>query len=376
MEDRVVQGILAVVQEVPEPRREHGKLHLLPDILVMALCAVVAGCDDFVEMQAYAQAKQEFFARFLRLPHGIPSHDTFNRVLSLLSPRALEECLVRWLRELHKLQDLKGEVVAIDGKALRRTIARSTGRARLHLVSAWATSHGLTLGQEAVAEKSNEITAIPTLIRRLDLEGATVTIDAMGCQQEIAVEIREAGADYVLALKGNQDTTFALVVDAFGAHLEAEKPSRGTTWQTTEEAHGRKEFRDYRSLPAPAAVRAKGWRDVRSIGLVYTRREVRGHVTEETRHFLSSLAPGPRRLARAVRGHWGIENGLHWTLDVAFREDDCRLHRGNAPENLALLNRLAVSILKHDRTLKAGVKCKRKRAGWDDGYLLQLLTQT
>ena len=376
MEDRAVQGMLAAVRDVPEPRREHGKLHLLSDILVMALCAVMAGCDDFVEMRAYALAKQEFFARFLHLPHGIPSHDTFNRVLSLLPPRALEECLVRWLRELHKLSDLKGEVVAIDGKALRRTIARTTGRARLHLVSAWATSHGLTLGQEAVAEKSNEITAIPALIRRLDLKGAIVTIDAMGCQQEIAREIRQAEADYVLALKGNQDATFALVVDAFGEHLEADPPPRGTAWQTTEEAHGRKEFRDYRSLPAPIAVHAKGWRDVRSIGFVYTRREVRGRVTEESRHFLSSLPPSPRRLARAVRGHWRIENGLHWTLDVAFREDDCRLHRGYAPENLALLNRLAVSLLKHNRTLKAGVKCKRKRAGWDDDYLLELLTQT
>jgi predicted transposase YbfD/YdcC len=376
MDDRAVRGMLAAVAEVPDPRREHGKLHRLSDILVIALCAVVAGCDDFCEIEAYGKVKREFLARFLALPNGIPSHDTFNRVLSLLNPRALSECVVRWLRALHDVQDLKGEVVALDGKTLRRTIARTTGKARLHLVSAWATSRGLTLAQVAVDEKSNEITALPELIRSLDLQGAVVTIDAMGCQQEIAAEIRTAKADYVLALKANQETTFAAVVDEFTAHLEADDPPPGAVHQTTETAHGRTEFRDYRSLPAPAAVRAKGWRGVRSIGMVYTRCESRGRVTEETRYFLSSLRPGARRLAWAVRSHWQIENGLHWILDVAFREDDCRLFRGYAAENLALLNRLAVSLVKHDRTVKRGAKHKRKLAGWNDDYLLQLLTQT
>lgn len=376
MDDRTACGLLAAVQDVPDPRREHGRRHALCDVLMIAFAAIVSGANDFEAIAEYALAKEAFLRRFLELRNGIPSHDTFRRLFLILEPRLMEDCLVRWLRLKKGLEGMDGQVVAIDGKTLRGTFDHATGSAGLHLVSAWLTEHGMTLGQEAVDEKSNEITAIPALIERLDLKGATVTIDAMGCQRDIAEKIRQADANYVLAVKGNQEGTFKAVLDAFETHLEADQPPPGTTCTDRDQTHGRRVKRAYHVLPAPQAVKDKQWRDVRSIVMVHTECEQGDTVTHESRYYLSSLGPRTKKLARTIRAHWQIENSLHWTLDVTFREDDRKLRHRNAIQNHALMNRIAVSLLKNDKTRKASIRRKRHRAGWNDDYLLTLLTQT
>jgi predicted transposase YbfD/YdcC len=366
--------------KLPDPRIHRRRRHLLRDIVTITVCGVLAGCENFVEIERFARAKQKLFRRFLALPGGIPSHDTFQRVFARLCPEALQACLLEWLAELRAARADEAptapepDVIAIDGKTLRRTFDRANGRTALHLVSAWATTHRVTLGQVAVEEKSNEITAIPKLLELIDVSGAVVTIDAAGCQREIAEKIRDRDGDYVLALKGNQETTLDAVQQAFEEALEDESTlGRGQKHATKERGHGRSEERVYYSIPVPQAVRAKGWRDVHSVGLVHSTRRIGDRETDEVRYYLSSLPPGARSLAHAVRAHWGIENTLHWTLDVAFHEDACRLHTGHGAENLAMLNRFALSRLKADTTLKVGVACKRKTAGWDDSYLVQLL---
>lgn len=366
---------------VPDPRRQCANLrHRLVDVLVIALCAVMSGCDDFVEIEEFGKAKEDLFRRFLALPHGIPSHDTIRRVFQAVCPQALQGCLIAWLQK--RRQQATGvsaaaPVVAIDGKTLRRTGAKAKQLGPLHLVSAWVTANGLTLGQVAVDAKSNEITAIPELLELLDLRDAVVTIDAAGCQKEIAKKIVENGGDYVLALKENQPTLHAAVVDHF---LEAteQRDAHGPDGQvrlieSTETGHGRTETRQVMVAPVPAEL-AAGWVGLATLVMVIRHCVVRGQeATTHIRYFISSLPSHARQLGDAVRSHWGIENGLHWVLDVAFNEDRMRQRHRNAVENLAMLNRLAVSLLRADQTVKAGVKCKRKRAGWNDDYLLHLL---
>ena len=288
--------------------------------------------------------------------------------------------MIDWLKQLRQTAAGAagdGDVIAIDGKTLRRTGDRARGLGALHLVSAWATANGLTLGQVAVDAKSNEITAIPQLIELLDLKGCVVTIDAAGCQKDIAATIVAKEADYVLALKDNQPTLHAQVADYFGAQFEADPPAgRVRRHREIETGHGRTETRTTYVAPAPQGLGgAAAWVGLASLILVVRHcvEHTTGQVTDEVRYFISSLPARAKRLAQAVRQHWGIENSLHWVLDVAFNEDRLRLRERNAIENLALLNRLAVSLLRQDQTVKAGVKCKRKRAGWDDKYLLQIL---
>lgn len=378
-EDVALSGLLAQVERLPDPRVRRKPRHLLTDILVIAICGVLSGCDGCVEIAEYGRRKEDFFRTLLELPHGIPSHDTFNRVLALLKPEALQACLIGWLRSV---RDEAGEAceekhIAIDGKSLRRTFDRAASQNMLHLVSAWSTANGITLGQVAVDEKSNEITAIPRLLSAVDISGATVTIDAMGCQKDIAQAITSGGGDYVLAVKGNQETTLRILQETLAEHFESDAPPpRGTRHQTHDVKHGRDETREYVSLPAPASLKKLGWSAVRSIGMVHSRTLRDGKVCEESRYFLSSHRPSARKLAKFTRGHWSIENSLHWILDVSFHEDLCRLRTGHAAENLALLNRIAVSLLKADQTVKAGVACKRKTAGWDDHYLIHLLLNT
>jgi predicted transposase YbfD/YdcC len=377
-------SLVEALATVPDPRRQCKNLqHPLADVLALGFCGVLCGCEDFVEIEAFGRSKEAFFRRFLRLPYGIPSHDTFRRVFQAVCPQALQRCLIEWLQGLRQTaQPAAGEgaVIAIDGKTLRRTFDRARGLGALHLVSAWATGNGLTLGQVAVDAKSNEITAIPQLLDLLDLEGCVVTIDAAGCQTDIAARIVEKNADYVLALKDNHPTLRARVADYFVQQMEDEDP-RGKLrrLRQVETGHGRTETRETVAAPAPKELVAPGaWAGLATLVLVIRQcvDHTTGRATDEVRYFISSLPATAKRLAAAVRQHWGIENGLHWVLDVAFHEDRLRLRDRNAIENVALLNRLAVSLLRQDTAVKAGVKCKRKTAGWDDNYLLHLLLNT
>jgi predicted transposase YbfD/YdcC len=363
---------------VPDPRRQCKDLrHPLVDVLVVGFCGVLCGCEDFVELETFGRKKADFFRRFLELPEGIPSHDTFRRVFQAVCPEALQRCLLQWLQGVRQAAPAAGEVIAIDGKTLRRTFDRAQGLGALHLVSAWATANGLTLGQVAVDAKSNEITAIPQLIELLDLKGCVVTIDAAGCQKEIAAQIVAKEGDYVLALKENQPALYEQVSDYFLEQWEKGGPGRKLRChREAEEGHGRSETRATFVAPATKEMVAPGaWLGLATVVLVIRRcvDHATGKASDEARYFLSSLPARVKRLAGAVRQHWGIENGLHWVLDVAFHEDRMRQRDRNGIANLALLNRLAVSVLRQDKTIKAGVKCKRKAAGWDDDYLLHLL---
>ncbi len=350
-DDAAWSGLLAQVKQVPDPRVRRKPRHLLTDILVIAICGVLSGCDGGVEIAESGRRKEEFFRTIWELPHGIPAPDTFHRVLALLQPEALQECLLGWLRSVRNdAGDTRDERhIAIDGKSLRRTFDRAAAQNMWHLVSAWSTTNGITLGPVAVDEKSHEITAIPRLLAARDIRGATVTIDtvtidAMGCQKNIATAMIAGKGDDDLAVKGHPEKTLQIIPETLAEHLESDaSPPRGSRHETQERGHGRDETCESVSLPAPAALQKLGWSAVRSIGMVHSRTTRQGKVCEESRYYLSSRRPSARKLAKFARGHWSIENSLHWVLDMSFPEDLCRLRTGHAAENLALLNRIAVS---------------------------------
>ena len=360
------------LQDLSDPRRQCRNLkHQLQDILVLGFCGVLAGCDDFVEMAAWARLHEDFFRTFLELPNGIPAHDTFTRVFAMVHAPTLQGILLSWL---HERRGRCGKLVHIDGKTMRHTRRRSQNLGALHVVSAWASETGLTLGQVAVDAKSNEITAIPQLLELLDLQDKVVTIDAAGCQKNIAQAIVEYGGDYVLAVKDNQPTLHAEIDAAFMTALESE-PCQLRSCSSVAKGHGRQEERTVWVLPAKGRLSQLGeWAGL--LTLVMVLRVVKcvrtGVETMEVRHFISSLRPSARRLGRVIRDHWSIENGLHWVLDVVFREDARRLYERTAAENTAFLNRLAVSLLRADPS-PLSLKVKRKLAGWDIHYLTQLL---
>jgi predicted transposase YbfD/YdcC len=380
--DATPQSLLAHFQALPDPRINRRLDHDLIDVLVIAICTLLCGGETFNDMADFGLAKQAWFQTFLTLRNGIPSHDTFNRVLAALDPKAFLECFRRWTQSVR--QAVPGEIVALDGKALRRALNQD--QSLQYIVSAWAESNSLVLGQLKVADKSNEITALPELLRVLELSGCIVTVDAMGCQKKIAKEIREADADYVLALKGNQETVHAEVktfldqtlVELQGPRLAGAKLSPAAAalaaWETVEKDHGRLEIRRYYQSAELAwfADLAK-WEGLQSVGMVEAIREVGGRQTVERRYYLSSLPLDVQSFARAVRGHWGVENKLHWVLDVCFREDQSRARAGFAAENLATLRRLALNLLKQEKTKKRGIKGKQLNASWDHAYLLRLL---
>jgi predicted transposase YbfD/YdcC len=376
MTDTPMPAFVAYFQPLPDPRRQNRNTkHLLVDVLLITLCGVLAGCNSVVQIGEYARRKEAWLRTFLRLPGGVPSHDTIARVLALLAPAAFEACFVRWVQDLQAATD--GHIVAIDGKTLRGSFDRASGQAALHLVSAWATANGLTLGQVAVDAKSNEITAIPELVRRLELTGAIVTIDAMGCQKEIAAQIRAREADYVLALKENHPTLYADVQQVFLDGLEDDFAGQEhRRWRTVERGHGRTEERTYHVVAAPPELLARhpDGPGLRTLGMVFSERQVHGGAASaEVRYYLSSLPPRVKRFAAAARGHWGIENGCHWVLDVAFREDDSRLHAGHAAQNLGALRRLALNLLRSEPT-PLSLVAKRLAVGWDDDFMMQVLT--
>jgi predicted transposase YbfD/YdcC len=368
-------SIRACFADLTDPRREHNRLHHLWDIIALTISAVVCGADSWVEVEQYGRRKQSWLQTFLELPHGIPSHDTIGRVFALLDPAAFQQRFLAWVGAL--VEATAGRLVAIDGKSLRHSFDTAAGKGALHLVSAWATANHLVLGQQAVDSKSNEITAIPELLKVLDLSGAIVTLDAIGCQKEIAAQIHAAGGDYVLTLKENHETLYNDVQQLFLDGLEEDfAGTEHRSWHTTERGHGRVESRHYHVIPVPEALAEAhpGWQGWRSLGMVFSERQVGDdEATCETRFFLTSLGTKIRTFAAAVRGHWGIENSLHWVLDVSFREDDSRLRKDHGPENLALLRRMVASLLHNEGKAKGGIACKRKQAGWDDDYLLQVL---
>jgi predicted transposase YbfD/YdcC len=358
----------ACLERVADPRVNRGKRHKLLDILVIALCGFLAGCEGWVDVELFGIAKRKWLEKFLELPNGIPSHDTFGRVFALLDPQQLACVLRQFVQAV--TGSLQGEAVAIDGKTLAGSGARTTAKQALHLVSAWATQYGVVLGQVATADHSNEITAIPKLLQLLDVRGATVTIDAMGCQKAIARQVCDQGADYVLAVKDNQMNLAEAVQFQLGrGHSKVAR----SKLRTRDKNHGRKEQRLYTAMAAPSSV-TRHWPDAQSI--VRVCRETidgQGKKSKEVRDFISSLPPQVERLAQLIRGHWGIENRLHWSLDVTFNEDQSRIRQGHAAENAALLRRLALSILKQDTRYSNSLRCKRLRAGWETSLLEHFL---
>jgi predicted transposase YbfD/YdcC len=376
------QSLLTHFQTLSDPRVNRTKDHELIDVLVIAICALLCAAESFNDMEEFGLAKQEWFKTFLTLANGIPSHDTFNRVFAALDPKQFLDCFLRWTQSVRAA--IPQEIVALDGKALRRALNRD--HSVKYIVSAWADGNGLVLGQMKVTDKSNEITALPELLRVLELGGCIVTLDAMGCQKKIAKEIIEADADYVLALKGNQEKVHEEVksfLDATLEHKNAKRPKgslmpkeaqRLAEYQTVEKDHGRIETRRYFQSDCLAwfADMAK-WEGLRSVGFVEATRELGGKTTVERRYYLSSLPLDVENFARAVRGHWGVENKLHWVLDVCFREDQSRARAGYAAENLATLRRLALNLLKREKTKKRGIRGKMLNASWHHPYLLRVL---
>jgi predicted transposase YbfD/YdcC len=364
-----------------DPRSDHTKHHQLLDIITIALCGVICGAEGWVEIEQFGNAKLPWLRTVLDLPHGIPSHDTFGRVFAALDPAQFQQCFLGWVQAVVARtggQLTPGQVVALDGKTLRRSHDRTNGKAAIHLVSAWATANRLVLGQRKVDDKSNEITALPALLDRLALRGCIVTIDAMGCQTAIAQTILDQGADYVLALKGNQPALEQAVQEVFAdAEAHGYRSIAHDQHRTVEKGHGRIEERRCRTISEPASlayVNAEGrWPGLRSIAMVEAERTIGEATSRETRYYISSLAGTAQQLGDAVREHWGIENSLHWVLDIAFREDDCRVRQGEAAQNFAVLRQVALNLLRQEPTAKVGVKAKRLKAGWDAQYLLKVL---
>ena len=361
--------------DLSDPRGERSRRHELLDIIGITICAVIAGAESWTAVAEYGRAKQDWLARFFRLPNGIPAHDTFRRVFCLLDPEAFQRRFAAWIAALADCGVGSRRTIPIDGKTARRSGRRGRGLAPLHLVSAWAGANHVTLGQVAVGDKSNEITAIPKLLELLGLSGALVTIDAMGCQKEIAAKIVQGGGDYILAVKENQPHLHEEIDACFTAGLETDFADLDYSVARTEETNrGREEMRECHVITRPTGLRDAGlWTGLTAICMVLCQRVVEGVESIEVRYYIGSFVGTAEEYLNAIRGHWGIENSLHWVLDVVFREDDSRHQAGNSGENLALLRKLAISLLKQEKTSDGSLKTKRLRCGWDNDYLAKVL---
>ena len=359
--------------ELTDPRRRKVVYPLI-NVVVIAVCAVVSGADDFVAIARFGRTKRNWLARFLDLEKGIPSHDRFNAILAAIKPAEFEKCLLSWTTALHEITD--GQVVAIDGKTLRRSFDAASEKSAIHMVSAWATANHISLGQVVTDQKSNEITAIPKLLEMLDISGSLVTIDAMGCQTKIARAIIDQKADYVLAAKDNQPTLTQGIANHFDDHLEDDfARTKVRRYRTEEKGHGREEIRNYFICPVPKNLPDRSrWPMLKAIGMVISNTQRDGKHCGEVRYYILSQYLSGRRFAESARSHWGIENSLHWQLDVTFQEDQCRIRKGHADTNFSSLRRTALSLLKNESTLKVGIKNKRLAAAWDDAYLEKVLT--
>ena len=374
-----IDEIVRHFEELEDPRSAVNLQHPLVSLIVIALMAVLAGANGPTAIAKWAALKEEFLIKTLDLPHGIPRKDVFRRVLMALKPAAFQACFANWLSSLRDAAaaatGVKQPVLAVDGKTARRSHDRKNGLGALHSVSVWASDFGLSLGQIACVEKSNEITAIPELLKSVDIKGAIITIDAMGTQKAIAEQIIAGEADYVLALKGNQETLYQAVINYICEQWEDDFASvKAHRHQTKESGHGREETRTYIQIAVPDGLPGSGpWVGLRSIGVAISECVRDGKATDEVRYYISSLAVGVRRFAHAVRSHWSIENSCHWTLDVTYREDDSRIRDKNLRENFAWLNRLTLSLLKQHAG-RESIAMKRRSCGWSDGYLMEVIT--
>lgn len=370
--DRPPTTIECHFSQITDPR-ESNKSHNLLDIITIALCATIAGCDGWSQFEEFGRCKMEWFQTFLELPHGIPSEDTFARVFAAIDPVEFQEAFLNWVQVIQTLT--KGDIVAVDGKTLRRSHDRNAGKKPIHMVSAWASENHMVLGQMKTDSKSNEISAIPQLLKLLDLQGCIVTIDAMGCQKDIAEQIVNQGADYVLALKGNQGRLHEDLKLFFQEALESGfRDTEHGYEESVDGDHGRIEIRRYWTtadldwLPG-----LKLWKGIKTAVMVQRERDIKDKVTSETCYYISSLDNDPKTLARAIRQHWGIENRLHWVLDVTFREDESRIRKDHAPENMAVLRHMALNMLKREDSRRTSIKTKRLKAGWDNKFLAKVL---
>jgi len=391
-------GLLRAFAQLEDPRMNRTKHHPLENILTIAICAVLCGADGWVDIAEFGRGKKDWFTTFLHMPKGIPSHDTFGRVFAALNPLAFETCFIAWINTLAVATE--GRLIAIDGKTLRRSLDIANGKAAIHMVSAWCAANHMVLGQLATDDQSNEITAIPELLKLLDIRGAVITIDAMGCQKDIAEQIVDQGGDYILHLKGNQGTLHQETVQLFEECLTDDCRGIATRQaRTTNKGHGRIEQRHLVATNDVGWFAERGkWKGLRSLIRVQCQRTIGDKTTHETHYFISSLrVVNPRKAGKTVetatttkadgktvsaaklleyiRGHWGVENGLHWCLDIAFADDDRRIRMGHAAENFARLARLALNLLKAQTNHKVGIKLKRKCCGWSNDYLARVLTQ-
>jgi len=359
--------------ELEDPRR-YNRRHKLLDVLVIAICAAIGGADSWEDIELFGETKEEWLRGFLELAHGIPSRHTFRRVFAVLDAEQFQSCFVQWIQAVDRMTE--GRIIAADGKALRRSHDRSLGKKALYMVSAWASDNGLVLGQRKVDDKSNEITAIPELLDMLEIEGCIVTLDALHCQTETVKAIIEKKADYVLPVKENQPRLLETIQGLFDNQKEM-RWVECDYQRTVDKGHGRIEIRECWTTSDPEYLRyiasLAEWPGLRSIAMVQAERRIGDERTVTRRYFISSLESNAKLLLHAVRTHWGIENKLHWVLDIAFREDDCRIRKGNGAENFAVLRHIAFNLLRREKTSKRSLKGKRKKAAWDNDYLFKVL---
>jgi predicted transposase YbfD/YdcC len=373
MEGMTLQEHFASLED---PRIERTKHHQLLTIITIALCAVICGADTWVDVEEFGKSKRGWLETFLELPNGIPSHDTFGRVFARLKPEQFQACFLSWVQAINKV--LPSQQIAIDGKTARRSHERAKGKAAIQMVSAWASASHLVLAQRHVAEHSNEKTALPFLLKQLDLAGCIVSIDAMGCHAKIAKQIKQQDGEYVLALKANQGTLYQDVVDLFADALTKQGADLVHDYHPTEDtAHGRVERRQYWTIADPEVMAylnaQEAWPGLGSVGMVEAERQVGQQVTRERRYYIMSLPGNAQAFGNAVRSHWGIENGLHWVLDLAFEEDRSRMRKDHSQQNFVVLRHMALNLLSQERTAKCGIKARRLKAGWSEDYLRKVL---
>ena len=367
-------AILEHFRELDDPRRDINKRHKLIDIITIAICASICGADKWTQIADFGNAKCDWLCKFLELPNGIPSHDTFRRIFARITPESFHACFQTWVQSIFSATN--GQVVAIDGKTARRSGNSKSDQPPLHIVSAWASANNILLGQIKTDDKSNEITAIPALLNMLDVAGCIVTIDAMGCQKKIAEQIVKANGDYIFGLKGNQSGLYDEVKQLFGELQDGPFDDVEESCYVTEnKGHGRHELREYHVVKNLGIIgREIEWPGLQCFAKIISTRTQNEKTSVEERYYITTLNCNARRFGQAARSHWSVENSLHWILDMAFREDESRTWKDNAPENQALLNRLALSLLKQEKSYKRGIASKRLRAGWDSKYLELILT--
>jgi predicted transposase YbfD/YdcC len=375
MEKNVTAGIEQHFGNITDPRMDRTKLHKLLDILTIAICAVVASADNWEDIEAFGKAKIDWFKTILELPNGIPSHDTFNRVFARLDPSQFQASFIGWISAASEV--IAGQVIAIDGKVLRRSHDKGIGKAAIDMVSAWATANRLVLGQVKVDDKSNEITAIPQLLQALEVSGCIITIDAIGCQTEFTEMIVDKQADYVLSLKENQGHLYEDVQLLFDDLEKSQYQAYKFDFdETVNKDHGRLETRQCWTISDPEVLRHlrgfENWKNLLTVSCIRSQRQIGEEKSCEDRYHIASIV-GAKQVLWAVRSHWGIENELHWTLDIAFDEDRCRVRKDNGPENFAILRHVALNLLKQEKTCKRSIKGKRLLAAWNDEYLLKVL---